>query len=152
MLVFRKIWLAFSWNTRFEIDPFCLITNDISNANLSDENIPVTVTELKHVLIFQQQLLIIIIMRKKEWSMKHRKHSLLPHKQPYIFFQTPIPFQLAKVISRCSLQKKKTFHKTTLSATERSFGWLPIEKAVVLLCSFFSFVKNSDGRSIGKTL
>ena len=107
MLVFRKIWRAFSWNTRFEIDPFCLITNDISNANLSDENIPVTVTELKHVLIFQQQLLIIIIMRKKEWSMKHRKHSLLPHKQPYIFFQTPIPFQLAKVISRCSLQKKR---------------------------------------------
>ena len=74
-----------------------------------------------------------------------------PPTQPHIFFRALLPFQRAYIICRCSLNNKRTCHKGSFSVTERLFGLLLIEAAVLLL--FFLYqIKNSDVRRISKTI
>ena len=65
LFVFRKIWLAvFSWNTRFEIRPFCLIIDELrdcifqlpQNFDLekAQENYPVKYEESMNTVLVQE--------------------------------------------------------------------------------------------------
>lgn len=71
----------------------------------------------------------------KRQNTKYNKQFVPQRKQPYIFCHF---LQHEQVIFRCFLKKRKTYNKTPLSATERSFGSVQIKVGVLLL--FFVFI------------